>query len=458
MHTRRLILAFALAILGLALAQRSQLHAQSTTPPINSPMLYARASHNALNDINFVGGRIASFDQGGVFNFTLTGVFTGNAAAFRAAIGAAAAGSGPTWGSITGSLSNQADLVTALGLKADASALAGYVPTTRTVNGHPLSANVTVTAADVGAPSGSGTSSGANSGDQDLSGLVTKVTQVNGHALSANVTVTASDVGLGSVNNTSDASKPVSTATQTALNLKLDTSTAATTYVPQATQVNGHALSGNVTVTKSDVSLGNVDNTSDANKPVSTAQQAALDLKANVNSPSLITPSLGVATATSLASVGAVSAANGVLGAGARSGTGGTSYGSISPMTFYVKGVTILTAGAANTDIATIVLPTGFSRYFPAQAGAASGGGRIIVISAAGTFAGAGTFAVRDAANGGGGILFSAGVGSGAGTSVGMPVTASTTIFTSSTLYINQPSNSANAGTCDFAFTLWPVP
>ena len=32
--------------------------------------------------------------------------------------------------------------------------------------------------------------------------------------------------------------------------------------------------------TKSDVGLGNVDNTSDANKPVSTAQQAALDLKA----------------------------------------------------------------------------------------------------------------------------------------------------------------------------------
>ena len=37
---------------------------------------------------------------------------------------------------------------------------------------------------------------------------------------------------------------------------------------------------GIVTLTKSDVGLGNVDNTSDANKPVSTAQQTALDLKA----------------------------------------------------------------------------------------------------------------------------------------------------------------------------------
>jgi hypothetical protein len=34
--------------------------------------------------------------------------------------------------------------------------------------------------------------------------------------------------------------------------------------------------------TKSDVGLGNVDNTSDANKPVSTAQQTALDVKPNV--------------------------------------------------------------------------------------------------------------------------------------------------------------------------------
>lgn len=36
---------------------------------------------------------------------------------------------------------------------------------------------------------------------------------------------------------------------------------------------------GAVTLVKGDVGLGNVDNTSDANKPVSTAQQTALDLK-----------------------------------------------------------------------------------------------------------------------------------------------------------------------------------
>lgn len=42
------------------------------------------------------------------------------------------------------------------------------------------------------------------------------------------------DVGLGNVDNTSDVNKPISTATQTALDLKLSSSTAALTYVPIA--------------------------------------------------------------------------------------------------------------------------------------------------------------------------------------------------------------------------------
>ena len=53
-------------------------------------------------------------------------------------------------------------------------------------------------------------------------------------------------------------------------------------------------------ITKSMVGLSNVDNTTDAGKPVSTAQQTALDLKANLVSPTLVTPVLGSATGTSL--------------------------------------------------------------------------------------------------------------------------------------------------------------
>jgi hypothetical protein len=50
----------------------------------------------------------------------------------------------------------------------------------------------------------------------------------------------------------------------------------------------GPTFTGTVSgISKSMVGLGNVDNTSDANKPVSTAGQTALDLKANLASPTL---------------------------------------------------------------------------------------------------------------------------------------------------------------------------
>lgn len=71
--------------------------------------------------------------------------------------------------------------------------------------------------------------SGRNTGDQDLSGLVPKITTVNGHALNTNITVTKTDVGLSNVDNTSDVNKPISTATQTALNAKQNTITTGTT-------------------------------------------------------------------------------------------------------------------------------------------------------------------------------------------------------------------------------------
>jgi hypothetical protein len=60
-------------------------------------------------------------------------------------------------------------------------------------------------------------------------------------------------------------------------------------------------------ITKSMVGLGNVDNTSDASKPVSTATQTALDLKSNLVSPTFTTPNIGVATGTSFNSITALS-------------------------------------------------------------------------------------------------------------------------------------------------------
>ena len=243
---------------------------------------------------------------------------------------------------------------------------------------------------------------------QNINQKVPVIRRVNGKELSADITITKSDVGLGSVDNTSDLAKPISTATQQALDAKADASAltaeaaarqqadnalqadidtkqatvtgGATTIltanltanralisssagkvaasavtatelayldgvtsgiqaqlnakvpkawptsdagkflaiasdgqveaiassvevsfadikgdatdnaslasalnakVPTSRTVNGKALSANITLGKGDVGLGNVDNTSDLNKPISTATQNALNAKAD---------------------------------------------------------------------------------------------------------------------------------------------------------------------------------
>lgn len=98
------------------------------------------------------------------------------------------------------------------------------------------------------------------------------------------VTLTSSDVGLDQVNNTSDADKPLSTAATAALAQRVQTvngigpdadgNVAVETGTGGVTSVN--TRSGDVTLAKSDVGLDQVDNTSDTNKPVSTAQAAAI--------------------------------------------------------------------------------------------------------------------------------------------------------------------------------------
>jgi hypothetical protein len=106
--------------------------------------------------------------------------------------------------------------------------------------------------------------------------------------------LTKSSVGLSNVDNTSDANKPVSTATQTALDAKLASATAASTYAPIVSPTFTGTVSG---ITKSMVGLGSVDNTADSAKPVSTSTQTALDLKADLASPALTgTPSAPTAS------------------------------------------------------------------------------------------------------------------------------------------------------------------
>lgn len=113
------------------------------------------------------------------------------------------------------------------------------------------------------------------------------VTSVQGRT--GAVVITKGDVGLGNATNTSDANKPVSSAQQTALDLK----------APLASPTFTGTVAG---VTKGMVGLGNVDNTADSAKPVSTAAQTALTLKANIANPvfttGIETPALKVSGGT----------------------------------------------------------------------------------------------------------------------------------------------------------------
>lgn len=97
------------------------------------PVTFASGSSLTINSgvtTNFLSGSITDFNAGSTVDFTGATV-----------TGLAGGGGSSVWGGITGTLSDQTDLQTALNAK---------VNTTRTVNGHALSANVTVTSGDVG--------------------------------------------------------------------------------------------------------------------------------------------------------------------------------------------------------------------------------------------------------------------------------------------------------------------
>ena len=107
-------------------------------------------------------------------------------------------------------------------------------------------------------------------------------------ALKTALAIDKAGIGLSNVDNTSDLTKPISTATQTALDSKVATSTFSTTIATKANlsvvelkaPIESPTFTGTVGgITKSMVGLSGVDNTSDINKPISSATQTALDSK-----------------------------------------------------------------------------------------------------------------------------------------------------------------------------------
>jgi hypothetical protein len=104
--------------------------------------------------------------------------------------------------------------------------------------------------------------------------------------------ITKTMVGLGSVNNTTDLAKPISTATQEALDTKVSISTFSTTVATKANTsdlatkapIDSPTFTGTISgITKAMVGLGFVNNTSDLAKPISTATQEALDTKVSAS-------------------------------------------------------------------------------------------------------------------------------------------------------------------------------
>ena len=160
-------------------------------------------------------------------------------------------------------------------------------------------ANGTANAASTAATSAQSAASAASSAAASAQSAIAA------HAAAANP-----HSGLANVDNTSDVAKPVSTATATALALKAPLASptftgtvtlpaGTVTLAQQASMASGSlvyrktagsgapevntlaTLKTDLALVKADVVLGNVDNTSDVAKPVSTAQATAIALKAD---------------------------------------------------------------------------------------------------------------------------------------------------------------------------------
>lgn len=168
-------------------------------------------------------------------------------------------------------------------------------------------------------------------------------------------------------------------------------------------------------------------------------------------SPSFTTPSLGAATATSLAASGVVTGSN-LTAAGVVTGTA-----AIAPITIFVKNVTVLTAGTP-ADAVSIPIPAGVTRFRFGVGAAANTSSGMIAETASGTLAGA-AFTIRDTASGAGTALStSVNAPATVGTYVAFSGTSGAVVSSASTLYLNQTSSSAFAGTLSFYITLYPIP
>lgn len=242
--------------------------------------LKVNGTNNAVqNVLNLVNGN----------NITITDLGAGNVSI--AATGGG--GGGVDWGDIGGDIEDQADLIALLlGYATDAELTSEA--TTRANADTTLQGNINTVAGDLSTET-TARMAGDATNATDITNVNNALTAHTGNTSNPHAT-TKSQVGLGNVPNVDTtttaniadaANKRFVTDAQlvvignTSNTNTGDETTASIQSKRPIKTINSNSLegSGDVALTKSDVGLGNVDNTSDVNKPVSTAQATAIALK-----------------------------------------------------------------------------------------------------------------------------------------------------------------------------------
>lgn len=121
-----------------------------------------------------------------------------------------------------------------------------------------------------------------NTAENDISALESDVASINTTTADLQIQINTKAAASALSSHESDTTGVHGIADTAALALTADVNAALALKAPIASPTFTGTVSG---ITKDMVGLANVDNTSDANKPVSTATQTALDLKANIASP-----------------------------------------------------------------------------------------------------------------------------------------------------------------------------
>ena len=205
-------------------------------------------------------------------------------------IGDSSGGGSSDWGDIGGTLADQTDLQSALGDKVDVDGSKVLSDNNYTTTEKNKLTNIEENATSNPNAFDKVTDDldDINEGTTNKAFTSTLKTKLDGVETGAEVNLTDSEVKIAYENNAN--TNAFTDAEQTKL-----------TGIATGAEVNAvdsvASKTGAVSLVKGDVGLGNVDNTSDVNKPVSTAQQTALNLKAPLASPTFTGTVSGVTKA-----------------------------------------------------------------------------------------------------------------------------------------------------------------